>query len=229
MDDEIYHWLEIERLADSDIDRLVEYTQKEPKHGRAMLKAELEEIRIDKRIFAGPYPTPTELKVHAESVRNTTNRLLHLIDVSDPKNPWRHIISAWDMEDAGGNRRPSLGALKEGLNKLLETSESLIQPFTPGPLLADLLSSSKFETLIGQLVQIFERNFEAKATSGRRNKDQKPDTPFIRFADFTLRQLVFADCKKIYALETIVRELTRLRAADKKRRLVSGGKISQKI
>jgi hypothetical protein len=225
MDEDIFRWMGIERIADSDIEQLVKHVRAEPKRGRQALKDDLEDIRVGECLFSGPYPTRTELGRHAKSVEATTRRLLELIDPDAPDNPWRHItgkFSSWGLEEWSADdntKRPSLRVLREGLQELLATAQMLVEPFKPSGLLAELLSPSRFETLIGRLAQVFERNFGSKAGSARRAKDQQPDSPFIRFADFTLKNIMIHNEGEweAYSTEYIIRTLTKVRTAEGKR------------
>jgi hypothetical protein len=81
-------------------------------------------------------------------------------------------------------------------------------PSPPGSTWGARRSRSPFERLVGDLAELFGKQFGLKATFHRRLSDKVPDSPFIRFVEQVLKEFRITHQRRPYSRESIAKALT---------------------
>ena len=81
-------------------------------------------------------------------------------------------------------------------------------PSPPGSTWGARRSRSPFERLVGDLAELFGKQFGLKATFHRRASDNVPDSPFIRFVEQVLKEFRITHQRRSYSRESIAKALT---------------------
>ena len=81
-------------------------------------------------------------------------------------------------------------------------------PSPPGSTWDARRSRSAFEKLVGDLAELFGKQFGLKATFHRRESDNVPDSPFIRFVEQVLKEFRITHQRRHYSRESIAKALT---------------------
>jgi hypothetical protein len=134
-----------------------------------------------------------------DEISKCAKRLKRLLD---DENAWRAIIPHLPLAVDQDFSRRSVATLIEAVHKACHprypqnAAEEMVKE-----IVEDLTKQSPFETLVGELYKVFEKNFGMEAQVNRPN-DEKNDTPYIRFVMCILKKLQIPGT---YTTESIIR------------------------
>jgi hypothetical protein len=150
-------------------------------------------------------------------IRNATNQIIRELN----NDVWRMISRIRKLKESDHridlNKYRTNPYQEEPLATLKRLNEDighwfdphfLRVPSPPGSTWGARRSRSPFERLVGDLAELFGKQFGLKATFHRRASDNVPDSPFIRFVEQVLKEFRITHQRRPYSQESFAKALT---------------------
>src|SRR5262249_3137560 len=139
------------------------------------------------------------------------------------RNAARQIIGAlnkdiWSLisRTRANRANPYREELHATMERLIENIGDWFDPLDripspPGSTWGARPSRSPFEELVGNLSNLFRKQFGLQPTFHRRGSDHVPDSPFIRFVERVLMEFRITNRRRPYSRESIAKALSDVR------------------
>jgi hypothetical protein len=150
-------------------------------------------------------------------IRNATNQIIR----ESNNDVWRMISRIRKLKEShhriDPNKYRTNPYQEEPLATLKRLTEDIGHWFDPhflrvpspsGSTWGSRPSHSPFEDLVGQLSDVFRKEFGLEPTFHRRASDNVPDSPFIRFVEQVLKEFRITHQRRPYSRESIAKALT---------------------
>jgi len=155
------------------------------------------------------------------NIRNAARQIIRALD----DDVWSLISRIRKTKESSHRAYPTRYPTNPYKEKLDATMERLVEdiehwfnpsappyflhvPGPPGSTWGARRSRSPFERLVGDLAELFGKQFDLKATFHRRASDNVPDSPVIRFVEQVLKEFRITHQRRPYSRESIAKALS---------------------